>query len=228
MSGNGRRLGIAAVVVGVVGLLAGLGAFGYARQGFGGSVVSSESMSPTYGPGDRVVFERIDGSDVRRGDVVLFSAPDRYGFDALVMERVIGVGGDHVTCCTGAGADTRVLVNGEPLREPYVERPENSRGFAGPSYDVRVPKGRLFMLGDRRGNARDARAFLDDRGGTLPGSTVRGRVIDDYTVPMALGTAMVLGALLVLTGAGLGIAAVAVRRRARAATPPPPPWAVRI
>jgi signal peptidase I len=72
-------------------------------------------MTPTYEPGDRVVFERIDGSEVRRGDVVVFSAPDRYGFDALVMERVIGVGGDHVACCTGEGADTRVSVNGKPL-----------------------------------------------------------------------------------------------------------------
>ncbi|MBR8641983.1 signal peptidase I [Streptomyces tuirus] len=228
MSGKGRGLGIAAVVVGLVGLLSGLGGLVYARQAFGGSIVSSESMRPTYGPGDRVIFERIDGSDVRRGDVVLFSAPDRYGFDELVMERVVGVGGDRVTCCTGAGAGTRVSVNGEPLREQYLKSPEASRGFGTSSYDVRVPEGRLFMLGDSRGNARDARAFLDDRGGTLPESTVRGRVIEDYTVPVALGTAMVLGALSVLVGIGLGIAAVAVRRRARAAMPPPPPWAVQI
>ena len=58
-------------------------------------------------------------------------------------------------------------------------------------------------------------------------SAVRGRVIDDYTAPVVLGSAMLLGLVLALTGAGLGIAAFVVRRQARAAVPPPPPWAVR-
>ncbi|MDQ0601282.1 signal peptidase I [Streptomyces canus] len=224
--GRARGLGIAAVVVGLVGLLAGLGGVVYGRYAFGGSVVSGESMAPTFGRGDRVVFERIDGSEVRRGDVVVFSAPDRYGFDALVIERVVGVGGDRVACCTGEARDARVTLNGEPLREPYLKGAEAGGGY--PAYDVRVPEGRLFLLGDHRANARDSRAFLDDRGGTLPTSAIRGRVIDDYTVPVVLGVAMIAGVVLVLVAAGLGIAAMVVRRRARAVVPPPPPWAARV
>lgn len=223
--GKARGLGIAAVVVGLVGLLAGLGGFGYARYAFGGSVVSSESMAPTYGPGDRIVYERIDAGEVRRGDVVVFSEPERYGFEGLVMERVVGVGGDHVACCTGQGADARISVNGKPLREPYVKDGDAHGGYPD-SYDVRVPEGRLFLLGDHRANSRDSRAFPDDHGGTLPASAVRGRVLDDHTVPTALGVAMMIGVALVLVAAGLGIAALAVRRKARAAVPPPPPWAV--
>lgn len=221
-----RGLGIAAVVVGLVGLLVGLGGVAYARYAFGGSVVSGESMAPTFGRGDRVVFERIDGSEVRRGDVVVFSAPDRYGFDALVIERVVGVGGDRVACCAGEAQDARVTLNGEPLREPYLKGADAGGGF--PAYDVRVPEGRLFLLGDHRANARDSRAFLDDRGGTLPTSAIRGRVIDDYTVPTVLGVAMMAGVVLVLVAAGLGIAAMVVRRRARAAVPPAPPWVVQV
>ena len=206
-----RGLGIAAVVVGLVGLPAGLGGVVYGRYAFGGSVVSGESMAPTFGRGDRVVFERIDGSEVRRGDVVVLSAPDRYGLDALVIERVVGVGGDRVACCTG---EARVALNGEPLREPHLKGAEAGGGF--PAYDVRVPEGRrLFLLGDHRANAHDSRAFLDDRGGTLPTSAVRGRVIDDYTVPVVLGVAMTAGVVLVLVAAGLGIAAMVVRRKAR-------------
>ncbi|MCL8016383.1 signal peptidase I [Streptomyces sp. AS02] len=227
MSGKGRGLGIAAVVVGLAGLLLGLGGLGYARHAFGGSVVSSESMTPAYGPGDRVVYERIDGSEVRRGDVVVFSAPGRYGFDGLVMERVIGVGGDRVACCTGTEADARVTVNGKALEEPYVKGGDAHGGYPA-SYDVRVPEGRLFLLGDHRANSRDSRAFLDDHGGTLAESTIRGRVTDDYTVPALLGTSMILGMLLVLVGIGLGIAATVVRRNARAVMPPPPPWAVQV
>ncbi|MDN3022985.1 signal peptidase I [Streptomyces sp. S.PB5] len=223
--GKARGLGIAAVVVGLVGLLLGLGGVGWARHAFGGSVVSGESMAPTYGMGDRVVYERVDGSEVRRGDVVVFSAPDRYGFDGLVMGRVIGVGGDRVACCAGEAGDAPVTLNGEPLREPYLKGGDAGGGY--PDYDVRVPEGRLFLLGDHRADARDSRAFPDDHGGTLPASAIRGRVIDDHTVPTLLGVAMMAGAVLVLVAVGLGVAALVVRRKARAAAAvPPPSWAV--
>ncbi|MER5752127.1 signal peptidase I [Streptomyces sp. NPDC002088] len=104
MSGRGRGLGIAAVVVGLLGLVLTIGSFAYGREAYGAAIVSSASMTPTYEPGDRIAYKRVDGSEVRRGDVVMYSAPDRYGFDQPVMQRVIGVGGDHVVCCTGEGA----------------------------------------------------------------------------------------------------------------------------
>ncbi|MFF7446115.1 MULTISPECIES: signal peptidase I [unclassified Streptomyces] len=223
--GKARGLGIAAVVVGLVGLLSVLGGIGYGRYAFGGTVVSSESMTPTYGPGDRIVYERIDAGEVRRGDVVVFSDPERYGSEGLVMERVVGVAGDRVVCCTGEGSGSRLSLNGKPLREPYVQDGDAHGGYPD-SYDVRVPEGRLFVLGDHRANARDSRAFPEDHGGTLPASAVRGRVLDDHTVPTALGAAMMIGVVLVLVAAGLGIAALVVRRKARAAVPPPPPWAL--
>jgi signal peptidase I len=224
MSGTGRGLGIAGLVVGLVGLALGLGGFVHGRDAYGMSAIRSTSMSPTYEPGDRIAFERVDGSRVRRGDVVLFSAPHRYPFDAYVMERVVGVGGDHVVCCTTEGAKERLVVNGKPLAEPYVK--DGDADGAHKAYDVTVPAGRLFLLGDHRANSRDSRFFADDHDGTVPVSAVRGRVMQSRTVPVLIGGAVPAGAVAVLAGIGLGIAAVTVRRAGRVR--PTPPWPVQI
>jgi signal peptidase I len=218
-----RKLGIWAGVLGPLGLVLVVVALASAWTGYHGTTVASESMSPTYTQGQQLVYERMDGTGVRRGDVVLYTAPDRYQ-GAAVLQRVVGVGGDHIVCCTGEGTDERLLVNGRPLAEPYVSDGIVD-GMHRP-YDVKVPKGRLFMLGDHRTNSRDSRFFADDHGGTVPVSAVQGRVTDDYTGLTLLGLAALVGLLLALTGLGLGIAAVAVRKRV--VVPPPPPWAVQV
>ena len=224
MAGRGRGLGVAALVVGVLGLVLAAGAFGYGRHAYGGGIVSSRSMEPAYEPGDRIVWERMDGSQVRRGDVVMFSMPDRYGTSAVVMQRVIGVGGDRVVCCTRVGSEERITVNGKPLAEPYVSRGD-ADGTHRP-YDVEVPQGRLFLLGDRRDDARDSRFFASDHGGTVPVSAVRGRVTDGRAPALLLAAGLLGGGVLVLTGIGLGIGALVVRRRPGPPVPPAP-WPVR-
>ncbi|MFI7143193.1 hypothetical protein ACIBQ5_37550 [Streptomyces massasporeus] len=91
----------------------------------------------------------------------------------------------------------------------------------------RGPGGRLVVLGDHRANTRDARALLDDRGGTLPESVLRGRAMTT-ACRWCSGRRWCSVRLAVPTEVGMGIAAVVVGRRARSATAFPPPWAVRI
>ncbi|MBL1082243.1 signal peptidase I [Streptomyces actinomycinicus] len=220
MARRGRGLGIAALVVGLLGvLLAGGGAL-YGRSEYGRGTVPSQSMAPTYERGDHIIWQRLDGSEVRRGDVVLFSMPGRYGSSGVVMQRVIGVGGDRVACCTTVGTEQRVTLNGKPVEEPYVFGGD-ADGMRRP-YDVKVPKGRLFLMGDHRADSVDSRVFDEGHGGTVPVDAVQGRVTDDRTGPALLGTALLLGGAMVLTGAGLGIGFLVVRRRKAAV--PPAPW----
>ncbi|WP_249040303.1 S26 family signal peptidase, partial [Streptomyces chryseus] len=96
------------------------------------------------------------------------------------------------------------------------------------SFDVTVPEGRMFLLGDNRGNSRDSRYFLSEQSGTVAVGAVRARVLDDWTVPVLLVAGGFAGVVLFLVGGGLGVASLVVGRRKAvpapdwAAMPPPP------
>ncbi|MFE1343800.1 signal peptidase I [Streptomyces sp. NPDC058757] len=185
-----------------LGLVLALGAVGGIVRGGGLEgeriTVRGDAMRPTYRPDERLTVTRVGEGEIRRGDVVLVGVPGRYG-NAPVLQRVIGLGGDHVESRDGV----RVAVNGEPIDEPYVMR--DPLGSAGPAYDVTVPEGRLFLLGDNRPVANDSRSFLDEQSGSVAASGVRGRVRAEGAVPAALWPMVAFGALLALVGIGSGV-----------------------
>ncbi|MFG2591917.1 signal peptidase I [Streptomyces sp. NPDC048438] len=205
MSRAGRGLRRAAWTSGAIGALLLAGPVVLFATGYTSAEVSGSSMEPTYSIGERVAFQRIDADEVRRGDVVLYRVPERYQ-GLATLGRVIGVGGDRVAQQPGAP----LALNGTTLTEPYVKDGDPS-GMA-PGYDVVVPEGRLFVLGDFRANARDSRFFLDDHSGTVPSTTVVARALDDRAGPARLGLTMLLGLLLLVAALVSGIAARGKRR----------------
>ncbi|MFI0716276.1 signal peptidase I [Streptomyces inhibens] len=192
--------------MGSVGLILLVGAVVLLGTGYTTIMVVGSAMEPTYSVGERVILERIDADEVRRGDVVLHQMPDRYKGGA-VLRRVIGVGGDRVAQQVAAP----VTVNGKPLAEPYVKNGDPS-GMA-PRYDVVVPPGRLFLLGDYRANSNDSRYFLSEQSGTVAAGTVQARALHDRTGLLGLALAALLGVLLTVTALVLSSAARAARRR---------------
>nr|WP_055586939.1 signal peptidase I [Peterkaempfera griseoplana] len=128
--------------------------------------VPTDSMEPTVHPGDTVLARRSNGSDVGRGDVVVFK--DSTWGSALLVKRIVGVGGDTLVCCD---AKHRLVVNGVAVDEPYL-----AGGYNSGKFSVTVPRGRIFLMGDNRLGSLDSRVHLDQASGTVPAGDVLGRV----------------------------------------------------
>jgi signal peptidase I len=160
--------------------------------------IPSASMETTLLDGDRILVSKIvyDFRPIERGDIVVFSGAGSWdpptpppanwfsriwgdatnlvgiaGPDTDYVKRVIGVPGDHVVCCNANG---QITVNGVPLSESSYLYPN-----AAPStfkFNITVPAGRLWVMGDNRGDSDDSR-FRQSApgGGTIPESAVVGR-----------------------------------------------------
>jgi signal peptidase I len=172
-SRTGQRLSGLAVALGLVLFL---GGFGWAAVVYRPYTVPTGSMTPTIDAGDRVLAQRVDGSEIRRGDVVVFT-DKTWVTNAPVVKRVVAVGGDTVSCCTNG----KLTVNGKQIDEPYL------KGGAVEDKNiptVKVPAGRLFLLGDERQGSLDSSAHLTDAAsGTVARSAVTARV-DAVAWPM--------------------------------------------
>ena len=166
--------------------------------------IPSASMEDTLLTGDRVLVNKLvyHFRGIDRGDIVVFSgqgswgtttgAPDPalpgnpvlravddvlgdigvYSTQTYYIKRVIGLPGDHVMCCT----DGKMTVNGVPLDEKSYLFPGASP--SAQPFNVTVPPGRLWVMGDNRAISDDSRGHMFDGfpdEGTVPENEVAGR-----------------------------------------------------
>jgi signal peptidase I len=164
--------------------------------------IPSGSMENTLQVKDRVAVNKIPflSKTINRGDVVVFRDPDNwlpqitdYGTNKYVakakgalvavgvlpnpakqflVKRVVGVAGDHIVCCTKSG---NLTINDVEVTEPYIfdgNKPSDM------TFDVTVPKGKLWVMGDHRAASADSRYHQEDiNKGFVPLSRVTGRVV---------------------------------------------------
>lgn len=156
--------------------------------------------------GDRIFVDKISYrlGDPEPGDVVVFKGPDSWneGYQSIrsdnpvirtlqniggvigivppdendLVKRIIAVGGQTVGGCA---PDGRLLVDGQPLDEPYLnEEPTVTRNPLNCAFGpVTVPEGNYWVMGDNRNNSADSRFHMGDEfQGTIPEENIIGKV----------------------------------------------------
>ncbi|WP_309407356.1 signal peptidase I [Glutamicibacter sp. PS] len=144
--------------------------------------IESVSMQPTINPGQSIGVDRTAYHEtaVERGDVIVLDGRGSFdpyqrddflqlmgrtlrltGGDSTYVKRVIGVAGDTVSCC---GPDGRVQINGQSIDEPYLY-PGNAPSEQ--PFTVKVPEGRVWVMGDHRARSEDSRSLLGSSGGGM-------------------------------------------------------------
>lgn len=160
--------------------------------------IPSESMMNTLDVNDRIFVNLLVPTPIalERGDVVVFKdtkgwlvpaagtakGPFTWVQDGLtfvgllpdnseqhLVKRVIGLPGDHVVCCDAGG---RLTVNGVPLDEKYINAAEVPQVR---DFDVVVPAGKVWVMGDNRNHSADSRAHMDTNGGFVDEQDIEGR-----------------------------------------------------
>ena len=158
--------------------------------------IPSASMEPTLLVGDFLLVDKqitpdpflLPPSALHRGDVIVFHDPiDR---TQHLVKRIVGVPGDHIRLRAG-----RVILNGQPLDEPYAvyrgagrnQYRDNFPNATMPDSDVDanwwirlrdlvnhgdlvIPPDNYFVLGDNRNDSLDSRFW-----GFVPRSAIVGR-----------------------------------------------------
>jgi signal peptidase I len=161
--------------------------------------IPSQSMEPGLRVNDRILVQKVSywaKGTPQRGDVVVFEDPDGWldaaeaagptnGFANLLakvglypsgghlVKRVVGVGGDVITCCDKQG---RLKVNGVTIDESqYMAKDaacaaplsaQATKTCGRKALHVTVPEGYLFVMGDNRGDSGDSSYHLCTPGAT--------------------------------------------------------------
>ncbi len=160
------------------------------------SGVKQSSMYPTAKNGDKLIISRrvINPKEIKRGQIVTLEAPifevglelkdnialypEYDGFTEFAyhvmgigkksyVKRIIALEGEHLFI----SEDGKVYIDDELLEEEYISEDVKTIR-SGEFYDLVVPEGTVFVMGDNREESADSRLF-----GAVPIEKIEGNVL---------------------------------------------------
>lgn len=160
------------------------------------SGVKQSSMYPTAKNGDKLIISRrvIKPKELERGQIVTLEAPifevgmelkdnialypeyeglTNFAYHVMgigkksYVKRIVALEGEHIYI----SEDGKVYINDELLEEEYLAD-DVSTIRSGEFYDLQVPEGCVFVMGDNREESADSRLF-----GAVPVDKIEGNVV---------------------------------------------------
>ncbi len=135
------------------------------------TIVRQHSMSPTLNEFDFLIINRfLYKRDIpKNGDIVVFESnlKTNRGKNKLLIKRVIAVPGDELLIQDGV-----IYLNGSLLNEEYITAYTDGKHFE--NQKIVIPEGKLFAMGDNRGNSMDSR---DEEIGLIDIDTIVGKAV---------------------------------------------------
>jgi signal peptidase I len=138
--------------------------------------IPSPSMEHTLNVLDRVLVNKLvyDFREPRRGEIIVFKAPQDWqsgteGEDFI--KRIIGTPGDHVICCN---TQNQLVINGHALDEPFIYKDADGTQdpAADEAFDITVPAGRLWVMGDHRAASGDSLEHYEQSNNNIQEATI--------------------------------------------------------
>ena len=160
------------------------------------SGVKQSSMYPTSKNGDKLIISRrvIKPKELKRGQIVTLEAPifdvgielkdniafypeyeglTQFAYNVMgigkksYVKRIVALEGEHLFI----SEDGKVYINDELLEEDYLNDDVKTIR-SGEFYDLTVPEGCVFVMGDNRAESADSRLF-----GAVPEDKIEGNVV---------------------------------------------------
>jgi len=146
--------------------------------------IPSSSMEQTLQINDRIIVSKLvpEYRQLNRGDVIVFQDDDNWlkrspdtprpslvgkmliwvglrpdDSQNHLVKRIVGLPGDRVQCCDTNG---RLKVNGVSVDESGYINPGSAPSLI--KFDVTVPAGKLWVMGDNRSNSEDSRFHMKE------------------------------------------------------------------